>query len=83
DPDNYGFDWLEEREPRVVANIRGPVKLQGSEVKIPDLRAGATLVIAALAANGESKIYGVEHIDRGYENFEDKLRQLGAEITRA
>lgn len=74
---------LPTREPKVVAKITGPRKLHGAEVKISDLRAGATLVIAALAAEGESKIFGIEHIDRGYENFEEKLRGLGAEIERA
>ena len=55
----------------------------GRRLNIPDLRAGATLVIAALAASGRSEILGIEHIDRGYENFEGKLSSLGARIERA
>ncbi|MFW6143525.1 MAG: UDP-N-acetylglucosamine 1-carboxyvinyltransferase [Patescibacteria group bacterium] len=83
DPDKYGFNWSEkEGEPKVVAEIGGPVELQGTEAKITDLRAGATLVIAALAAEGESVVSGIEHIDRGYENFEVKLQNLGADIER-
>jgi len=81
-PEKYGFNWDSKEEPKVVAKIGGPTKLHGAEVEITDLRAGATLVIAALAAEGESKITGIEHIDRGYENFAEKLRGLGAEIKR-
>jgi UDP-N-acetylglucosamine 1-carboxyvinyltransferase len=51
-------------------------------VQIPDLRAGATLVLAALAAEGTSTISGVEHVDRGYEAFESKLVGLGARVGR-
>ncbi len=65
-----------------TAVVRGPVKLQGAEVQAHDLRAGASLVIAALAAEGTSKIYGLEHLDRGYERIEEKLRKLGARIER-
>jgi len=82
DPEGYGFDWDGEGEPPVVAKIKGPTKLHGADLEITDLRAGATLVIAALAADGESKISGIEHIDRGYEDFEEKLRGLGAKIER-
>ena len=48
----------------------------------PDIRAGIALLIAALSANGESRIANIEQIDRGYENIEERLRQLGAHITR-
>ena len=47
-----------------------------------DLRAGAALVIAGLMADGVTEIYNLKYIDRGYENFEQKLRGLGAQITR-
>lgn len=81
--EKYGFDWPDDgTEPLAVARITGPAKLHGAKVKITDLRAGATLVIAALAAAGESQVYGIEHIDRGYEKFEEKLRGLGAAIER-
>jgi len=62
--------------------VKGPVKLHDAVVYISDLRAGATLVLAALSAIGESVIFGVEHLDRGYEKLEDRLRLLGADIKR-
>jgi UDP-N-acetylglucosamine 1-carboxyvinyltransferase len=64
------------------ARVVGPTPLHGRTVQIPDLRAGATLVLAALAAEGTSTITGVEHVDRGYEAFEAKLVRLGARIGR-
>ncbi len=64
------------------ARVVGPTPLHGRTVQIPDLRAGATLVLAALAAEGTSTISGVEHVDRGYEAFESKLVGLGARIER-
>jgi UDP-N-acetylglucosamine 1-carboxyvinyltransferase len=64
------------------ARIAGPTPLHGRTVLIPDLRAGATLVLAALAAEGTTTISGVEHVDRGYEAFEAKLIDLGARIHR-
>jgi UDP-N-acetylglucosamine 1-carboxyvinyltransferase len=64
------------------ARIAGPTPLHGRRVQIPDLRAGATLVLAALAAEGTSTISGVEHVDRGYEAFESKLVGIGARIGR-
>ncbi len=62
--------------------IRGVEKLHGAKVRATDLRGGASLVVAALAAEGESEIQEVIHIDRGYENLEQKLSALGAQITR-
>jgi UDP-N-acetylglucosamine 1-carboxyvinyltransferase len=64
------------------ARIAGPTPLHGREVQIADLRAGATLVLAALAAEETSVISGVEHVDRGYEQIEAKLVALGAQIHR-
>jgi UDP-N-acetylglucosamine 1-carboxyvinyltransferase len=64
------------------ACIAGPTALHGREVTITDLRAGATLVLAALAAEETSVISGVEHVDRGYEQIESKLVALGAKIHR-
>jgi UDP-N-acetylglucosamine 1-carboxyvinyltransferase len=64
------------------ARVAGPTPLHGRTVQIPDLRAGATLVLAALAAEGTSTISGVEHVDRGYEAIESKLVGLGARIDR-
>lgn len=64
------------------AIIRGIEKLSGAPVRATDLRAGAALVIAGLKAEGETIITKLNHIDRGYENFEEKLSQLGAKIKR-
>jgi UDP-N-acetylglucosamine 1-carboxyvinyltransferase len=57
-------------------------ELSATRVTACDLRAGAALIIAGLKAKGETQGYGVEHIDRGYEAIEEKLRGLGAEIFR-
>ena len=64
------------------AIVRGPATLQGSSVIASDLRASASLVLAALVAQGESYIDRVYHIDRGYERIEEKLMRLGARIER-
>ena len=64
-----------------TAVFYGPSQLHGSEVAIPDLRAGATLVLAALAADGASRILGTEHVARGYEDMVGKLGRVGARIT--
>lgn len=64
------------------AIINGPTVLEGTEIESLDLRAGATLVIAALLARGKSIIGNVEQIDRGYEKFEERLLNLGADIRR-
>lgn len=65
-----------------TATIRGVEKLHGAEVKATDLRAGAALVIAALCAEGETTLSDIYHIDRGYEDFEEKFRSLGAKVYR-
>jgi UDP-N-acetylglucosamine 1-carboxyvinyltransferase len=62
--------------------VTGPTRLTGERVESPDIRAGMTLVLAALAANGKSTIRNVGQIDRGYENVDGKLRALGARIER-
>ena len=62
------------------ARIMGGVRLSGASVGAMDLRAGAALVIAALAADGTSEISGIEYIERGYCDFVEKLRAIGAEI---
>jgi UDP-N-acetylglucosamine 1-carboxyvinyltransferase len=64
------------------AVVRGPAKLGGASVQASDLRASASLVLAALAAEGESVIDRVYHIDRGYERIEEKLKRVGARIQR-
>lgn len=64
------------------AIITGKTELQGTKVTASDLRAGAALIIAGLIASGITEISGVEHIDRGYENLEAKLKALGADTWR-
>ena len=62
------------------AVVSGPTKLQGADLVIPDLRGGFSYLIAALAAQGTSRVHGIGLINRGYENFMAKLEGLGAHI---
>jgi len=62
--------------------VQGPSQLYGEKLESPDIRAGMSLVLAALAAEGESVIRNVGQIDRGYEKIDEKLRSLGASIVR-
>lgn len=64
------------------AFFEGVKSLTGAPVYSTDLRAGAALIIAGTAANGKTEVYNLEHIDRGYENIEQKFRNLGAKIER-
>ena len=66
-----------------IAVINGVDKLHPANVHATDLRGGAALVVAALCADGESNIYCIEHIDRGYENLEKALSSIGANIKRS
>ena len=65
-----------------VAVFEGVEALQGAPIKATDLRAGAAMIIAALAAQGVTEIEEICHIERGYENIEEKLQALGADIRR-
>ncbi len=65
-----------------VAAVTGVKRLYGAKVEAPDLRGGAALVGAALAAEGESEVTNARHIDRGYENIEENIRALGGNIRR-
>lgn len=65
-----------------VAVVCGVPRLYGARLSATDLRGGAALVVAALGAEGESRVTGLHHIDRGYERFEQNLALLGAEIKR-
>ncbi len=67
-----------------TASVRGenPSNFSGARVMATDLRASASLVLLALTINGESQIEGLEHLDRGYEKFSQKMQKLGADITR-
>jgi UDP-N-acetylglucosamine 1-carboxyvinyltransferase len=62
--------------------ISGPTPLYGREITSYDLRSGATLIIAALLAKGESIIHNIEQVDRGYEKIDERLSVLGADIKR-
>ncbi|MBA2556307.1 MAG: UDP-N-acetylglucosamine 1-carboxyvinyltransferase [Chloroflexi bacterium] len=83
------LEWLSEladmgADVRILdkhhATIAGPARLSGTNVEIGDLRAGASLILAALAAEGETVIHGGHHVRRGYENIERKFLDLGARI---
>ena len=65
-----------------IAVVEGVNRLTGAQVRATDLRAGAALVVAGLMADGETEIYNIKYIDRGYAHIEDKLRLLGADIER-
>lgn len=64
------------------AFFEGVKELSGSPVYATDLRAGSALIMAGIIAKGETQVYNIEHIDRGYENIEQKFRNLGADIKR-
>ena len=65
-----------------TAFFEGVKELTGAPVYVTDLRAGAALIVAGIAAKGTTEIYNLEYIDRGYENIEKKFRALGAQIER-
>lgn len=79
----YNFN-LEDDSPEFfhAEKIEGQTRLHDAVLSIADIRAGATLVLAALAASGKSVIFGVERLDRGYEKIEERLKNLGADIKR-
>lgn len=84
DPEKtYNFN-LEDDNPEYfhAARITGPNKLHDAVMTTLDIRAGAAIVLAALAATGTSTIFGIEKLDRGYEDFEGRLATLGADIRR-
>ena len=72
---------VENLDPHHAA-ISGPARLRGASVEIGDLRAGASLMLAAMAARGTTTIRGAHHVHRGYENIEGKFLDLGARIER-
>lgn len=80
----YNFNWEDREEgSHQAVRITGPTKLHNAVLSADDIRAGATLVLAALTAQGKSYIHSVERIDRGYEKIEERLQKLGANITRS
>ena len=64
------------------AVFEGVHELSAAPVYASDLRAGAALIMAGIAAKGKTEVYNLHHIDRGYENIEEKFRKLGAKIER-
>ncbi|OGH12166.1 MAG: UDP-N-acetylglucosamine 1-carboxyvinyltransferase [Candidatus Levybacteria bacterium RIFCSPHIGHO2_01_FULL_36_15] len=79
--DFYNFNYEQiNGKCKHAAKIYGKTPLHNAVLNISDLRAGATLVIAALIAKGESVVFGIEHLERGYENFDERLKKIGANI---
>lgn len=75
-----GADIIMADPHRVI--VRGPSKFHGKKIHSPDIRAGMALIIAALISEGQSVIDNIYQIDRGYENIDERLRALGADIKR-
>ena len=71
-----------ENITRIAKYVKGVEKLIGTNVSATDLRAGAAMVLAGLAAQGHTEISQIFHIDRGYEDLVGRIRRLGADITR-
>lgn len=83
DPERlYNFNIEDVKVGFRACAISGATDLQPIKYEVPDLRAGATIVLAALASNGKSEITGIDQIERGYQDFEEKLEKLGANIER-
>jgi UDP-N-acetylglucosamine 1-carboxyvinyltransferase len=84
----YFVDRLIEMGARIVqcdphrVIVTGPAKLTGTHLSSPDIRAGVSLLLAALCAKGESVIENAQSIDRGYERVDVELQKLGADIER-
>lgn len=76
----YNFNYDPNASYKQAIKITGKKTLHNAVVSISDLRAGATVVMAALIAQGESVVFGVEHIERGYEKFVERLQNVGAHI---
>lgn len=79
----YQFNYPETITYPHAARVHGPTQLTGRTLTVPDLRGGATLVMAAIMARGESLIHNIDLIDRGYECFDERLRMLSAHIERS
>src|SRR6201994_59345 len=77
---NMGADIIICDPHRAI--VDGPRRLRGARVESPDIRAGMAMLIAALCADGVTEIGNVRQIDRGYERIDERLRELGARITR-
>lgn len=84
DPETYyNFRWSDRTDGSAQGiRIHGPTELHNAVLEMHDIRAGATIVIAALSATGRSFLSGVEQIDRGYEAIDERIRSLGGSIRR-
>lgn len=81
--DVYNFDLDNDSpENKHAIKITGPTKLKAGTFEVKDLRHGATLILAAMTAEGTSIIKGIEHVDRGYEALDERLKSMGAKIVR-
>lgn len=80
----YNFHWSDRKKGycQAIKIFGSNKKLHNAILEVSDLRAGITLVLAALIARGESVVRGIEHIERGYENIEERLQKLGGKIKR-
>ncbi|MBI3379880.1 UDP-N-acetylglucosamine 1-carboxyvinyltransferase [Candidatus Gottesmanbacteria bacterium] len=79
----YNFNWTDRKKENCQAiKIHGKTLLHNAILEVSDLRAGITLVLAALIAKGDSVIRGIDHIERGYEDIENRLQKLGGKIKR-
>jgi len=79
----YNFNWEDRQSTDIHAiQITGPTDFKGGSFKVHDLRAGATILLAAISGTGKTQLTNIEQIDRGYENIDHKLKSLGARIER-
>ncbi len=78
----YNFSYHPSPSIMHAIEIEGVTQLRGTEFHVPDLRAGATMVLGALVAGGTTKITNISQIDRGYEELDTRLRSMGAQIVR-
>lgn len=78
----YHFNYDEEKDYQQAICIKGIQELHNGALEVKDLRAGATLAIAALIADGESVVNGISHLERGYEDFVEKVRALGGDVKK-
>ncbi len=78
----FFFNFDPNKKYNQAIKIKAPQKLHGGVLNISDLRAGATLAIAALVAEGESVVNGASILERGYENFVEKVTSLGGDIKK-
>ncbi|OIP58256.1 MAG: UDP-N-acetylglucosamine 1-carboxyvinyltransferase [Candidatus Levybacteria bacterium CG_4_10_14_0_2_um_filter_36_16] len=77
---NFNYEHDKKNEYRQEVRIKGKTPFHNAVLTIADLRAGATIVLAALIATGESVIFGIEHLERGYEAFDSRLASIGVDI---